>query len=319
MKGNKHMKTITKFTYAVFGALTLAIGAVTANGAVNDLFVSINGNGSNGGGSVYEYTPAGFQSTFATGLSRPRGVAFDSSGNLLVATSTFDNVNQVWVGTIVKITPDGVHSTFASLGNYFLEGVALDQLGNVFVIADNIASPGVTIFKITPDGVPGTFASLTSIQSFGLAFDRTGFLYAAQNFDAAASEIWKFAPDGTSSLFATASSPDFDLSDLAFDSFGNLFVSAGNGLGQSLILKYAPDSTESTFATGLNSVRGLAFGNGGNLFLADVLGGNILKFTPAGTRSVFVSGIAAPEFLAVQFRPTPHPRPSPHPRPLLLP
>jgi hypothetical protein len=89
----------------------------------------------------------------------------------------------------------------------------------------------------------------------------------------------------------------------------------GNGLGQSLILKYAPDGTESMFVSGLNSVRGLAFDRAGNLFLADVLGGNILKFTPGGTMTVFASGIATPEFLAVQLLPTPRPRPTPHPRP----
>src|SRR5436190_96775 len=65
-------------------AVGLAIGAVTANGAPNDLFVSINGDGNNGGGFIYEYNPGGLQSTFAAGLSRPRGVAFDHFGNLFV-------------------------------------------------------------------------------------------------------------------------------------------------------------------------------------------------------------------------------------------
>ncbi len=32
--------------------------------------------------SIYEYTPNGTKSTFASGLSDTRGLAFDSSGNL---------------------------------------------------------------------------------------------------------------------------------------------------------------------------------------------------------------------------------------------
>ncbi len=52
MKGNKNMKTITKLFYLAFAVVSLAIGAATANGAVNDVFVSINGNGQNGGGSI---------------------------------------------------------------------------------------------------------------------------------------------------------------------------------------------------------------------------------------------------------------------------
>jgi len=75
MKGNKHMKTITKLMYAAFTAVVLAIGAVTANGALNDLFASVNGDTHNGGGFIYEYNPGGVQSIFASGLSRPRGMA----------------------------------------------------------------------------------------------------------------------------------------------------------------------------------------------------------------------------------------------------
>lgn len=310
------MKRITNIIYAALGLIALAMGTVTARGAVNDLFASVNGDGQNGGGFIYKYTPTGVQSIFASDLSRPRGVALDNKGNLFVATSV--GGGNTFEGSIVKITPDGVQSTFVVIsGNFFLSGLALDQSDNLFVMGLP-TNPGATIFKVTPNGVPSTFATLPSNPSFGLAFDSAGFLYAAQNFDDdAASEIWKFAPDGTSTLFATASSPDFDLSDLAFDRFGNLFVSVGNGLGTSLILKYAPDGTESPFATDINSVRGLAFDRRGDVFLADVLGGNILKFTPAGIMTVFDSGIASPEFLAVQLRPPPRPRPLPHPRPPL--
>src|SRR5262245_14950850 len=67
-----HMKAITKLIYLAFTVVILAIGAVTANGAPNDLFVSINGNTQNGGGFIYEYNPGGVQSIFAAGLSRPR-------------------------------------------------------------------------------------------------------------------------------------------------------------------------------------------------------------------------------------------------------
>src|SRR5262245_66575955 len=74
-------------------AVGLAIGAVTANGAPNDLFVSIDGDGNNGGGFIYEYNPGGVQSIFAAGLSLPRGVAFAHFGNLFVVTNSFDSVS----------------------------------------------------------------------------------------------------------------------------------------------------------------------------------------------------------------------------------
>jgi hypothetical protein len=218
------MKITTKYLYAAFAAVALATGAVTADGALNDLFASINGNGQNGGGFIYQFTPIGVQSTFASGLSWPRGVAFDKAGNLFVATNIVNGSTSE--GSVVKITPDGVQSTFVTfLGNYFLSGLTLDQSGNVFVIALGPPDQLVTIYKITPDGVPSTFATPPSIQSFGLAFDSAGNLYTGVNFESEPAQIWKYAPDGTSIVFATASSPDFDLSDLAFDRFGTLFVS----------------------------------------------------------------------------------------------
>jgi hypothetical protein len=51
------MKTITKFIYSTFAVVILAIATVTANGAPGDLYASINGDGSNGGGFIYQYEP----------------------------------------------------------------------------------------------------------------------------------------------------------------------------------------------------------------------------------------------------------------------
>ena len=43
-------------------------------------------------GNIYEYTPNGAQSTFASGLSYPKGLAFDSSGDLFVANANTGNI-----------------------------------------------------------------------------------------------------------------------------------------------------------------------------------------------------------------------------------
>jgi len=269
------------------------------------LFVSVG----NGTGFVYEYPHSGVQNLFASGLSWPRGMAFDSAGNLFVGVSSVNG--SASQGSVVKITPDGAQSTLATMDccDTFPEGLAIDREGNIFVNVLHTSS--FEIYKFTPGGVQSTFASPLGVIAFGLAFDSAGNLYTGANFESGPAQIWKYLPDGTASLFVTASSPSYTFNDLAFDRSGNLFVSAGNGLGQCLILEYTPDGTESTFATGINSVRGLAFDNTGNLFLADVLGGNILKFTPGGSMTLFASGIAGPQFLASQLAPTPMPTPTP--------
>jgi hypothetical protein len=56
--------------------------------------------------SIYEFTPGGAQSTFASGLNGPCGLAFDSAGNLFEADE--------YSGNIYEFTPGGTRSTFAS-------------------------------------------------------------------------------------------------------------------------------------------------------------------------------------------------------------
>jgi len=302
------MKTITKLIYLAFTVVILAIGAVTANGVPNDLFVSINGDGNNGDGSIYQYTPTGVQSIFASALSEPRGMAFGHGGNLFVANTMFDPGSQTFQATIVKITPGGVQSTFATLsGNLFGEDVAFDSSGNLFVIAQDQNDPNQasTIYKFTPGGVQSTFGSMPG-QGFGLAFDGAGNLFAA---DAVFQTIWKFTPDGTRSVFVIASiNPDQGLVGLAFDRFGNLFVSTESNLVEpDTILKFTPDGMQSTFAMNLTNPRGLAFDRSGNLFVSELAPANeILKFTPNGNQTLFASGIPTqPEFLAFWLLPTP--------------
>jgi len=280
-----------------------------ANGATGDLFASINGTAGNSGGSIYDYTP--LQTTFASGLSRPRGLAFNRFGSLFVVNSTFDGVTGTFQVSIVKITSDGVQNTVATLsGDLFGEGVTFDRAGNLFVLALDDTDPNLaaTIYKITPHGVVSTFGNLPA-SGFGVAFDSAGNLFAAGNDQT----IYKFTPNGTRSVFVgpSAFTPNSFPAGLAFDRLGNLFVSTESGCPPAepdSILKFTPDGVESTFATDLTLPRGLAFDRRGNLFvtelLCDTAGSDILEFRPDGTRRVFavVSGQtnSGPEFLAFQ-------------------
>ncbi len=71
--------------------------------------------------------------------------------------------------------------------------MAVDSGDNPYV-----ATGSPTIYKYTPAGTRSVFAAS---DAFGLAFDSAGFLFAtdARGID---STIKKFAPDGTSTLFA---------------------------------------------------------------------------------------------------------------------
>jgi sugar lactone lactonase YvrE len=121
-----------------------------------------------------------------------------------------------------------------------------------------------------------------------------GDLFASDNLDGT---IYKVAPDGTWSIFATGLNVPYGL---AFDSAGNLFVADnGTSSGDGTIYKFAPDGTRSIFATGLNYPFGLACDNGGNVFESDAGSGAINKFAPDGTRSIFATGLNLPQGVAL--------------------
>src|SRR5207244_12220371 len=95
-----------------------------------------------------------------------------------------------------------------------------------------------------------------------LAFDAAGNLFVG-----AGHSVFKYAPDGTKSTFATGLRYPLGL---CFDGNGNLFVSDGAGTdpkGQRSILKFGPYGKKSTFVTGISSV-GMAFDRSGNLFVS---------------------------------------------------
>jgi sugar lactone lactonase YvrE len=283
----------------VFFALAMSTHA-------QNLYVSVNGlicgeHCSDFSGSISEYTPAGMQSTFASGLARPRGLAFDSSGNLFAAVNSFAPPNQRH-GRILKFPPRGHQSVLGNVALSIIEGLVTDSGGNTFALAQSASSTIgdiSNIYKFAPDGTRMLFGSVPNAGGFGLALDSVGNLYAADGDD---QTIYKFASDGTRTVFVGPSAfGDSAPVGLAFDSAGNLFVSTEGDPGNDTILEFTPDGMESTFATDLTTPRGLAFDGSGNLFVAEsnpAPDGDILKFAPGGgAPTVFASGIDLPEFL----------------------
>src|SRR5437764_1042122 len=122
-----------------------ALSLVCSSAPAQNLFVSSDA----AGGNIYEFTPNGVRSTFASGLAG--ALAFDKAGNLFVSDR----------GNIYKITPNGVRSTFAS---ELAGALAVDSAGNLFVTTgyrDDFGFPingSGKIYKFTPSRVRSTFA-----------------------------------------------------------------------------------------------------------------------------------------------------------------
>jgi sugar lactone lactonase YvrE len=233
------------------------------------------------GGKIYEITSEGVQTTFATGLVNPAGLAFNSAGDLFVA----DNGS----GNIYEFTSDGTRTTFAA-GLDHPYGLAFDSGGDLFVGNQGTSLGTGTIYAFTPSGAQSTFAHGLNYP-YGLAFNSAGDLFEA---DALANDIHEFTPGGVLSAFAYALNTP---GGLAFNGAGDLFE-ADHGSGN--IYEFTPAGTQSTFAFGLNYCGAVDFNSAGDLFVANQAG--ITKITPDETQSIFTASVL-PAGLA--FQPSP--------------
>ena len=284
-------------------ALLAALIPMGAHANPGDLYATDNN-------SIRIYAPDGTARLFASGLLRPRGLAFDGFGNLFVATldTAIRGDNR---GQILKFAPDGTVTIFAT-GLDSPSGLAFDSAGNLYVSDSNITHGGFRgegkrkgggeggrVTKITPGGVKSLFAILdptTFHQNFAVAVDEQNNLFVADNLQSA---IYMITPDrGIISVFVSL---PFSPIGLAFDRAGNLYASDTDPfdvLGN--ITRIAPDGTQTLVVSGLGGLRGLAFDPNGNLFAAGHGNNVIYKITPDGSVSIFASALNIPQYVAVE-------------------
>jgi len=231
---------------------------VASTGAQTVTTVAGNGAASFGGDNG--------QATSA-GLNRPRGVAFDASGNMYIA----DEMNH----RIRRVTTGGVITTFAGNGTGGFSGdggaavnAQLNQPEDVFVDASGTVyiadSSNHRIRRVTSGGTISTVAgtgafgfngdSQTAVNAqlnrpVGITMDASGNLYIA---DASNHRIRKIATNGTISTVA------------------------GNG-----VQGYSGNGGSATSAS-LRFPVGIALDSGSNLYIADAGNHVVREVTPGG-------------------------------------
>ena len=227
--------------------------------------------------AVSKYTPNGTASTFSSNFDDPKGLVFNSAGDLFVGD--YGNAN------VYEFTPGGTQSTYANVSGIPV-GAAFDSTGNLY---ESDYTSG-NIYKIVPGGRSQTTFVYGLDGPEALAFDRAGNLFVACQKN---SQVIEIAPDRTVSTFADGlSRPE----GLAFNGAGVLFVTC-----LSSIVAITTNGMQSTFVSGLSEPDGIAFDSTGNLYVAETSGA-ILKISPEGVPSFFAStgGISEPSALAFQ-------------------
>jgi glucose/arabinose dehydrogenase len=186
------MKTKNVSLYRSCG--TACVGAIllmAAGASAQNLFVSNYSNG-----DIYQITPGGTQTLFASGMANPYGLAFNSAGDLFVG-SGYGSGN----GTITEITPAGTKNVFAS-GLYFPTALAFNNAGDLFEA--DLGSG--TIYEFT-GGVQSTFASVSAAE--GLTFNGAGNLFVSSS----AGSIVEITPKGEETTLVSDAG---DLDQVAF-------------------------------------------------------------------------------------------------------
>ncbi len=131
--------------------------------------------------SITRIDPSG-TTLAASSQTTGRGIAADTLGNIY-ATNTSTT------SSIVKITPKGVRTTFAS-GYSLGSGLAIDNQNNLYAYPSATTDTG-TVLKIAPDGSVTTFASVGSAIR-GLAIGGDGLLYTVD----AGNALSRIRPNG---------------------------------------------------------------------------------------------------------------------------
>jgi subtilisin-like proprotein convertase family protein len=190
-EGDQFSGNIYEFPAGGGARITVASGlnqpGVIAINAAGDLFVNI------GGTSIYKFAPgpggAFTQSTFVSGLNGAGGVVFDKEGDLFVGVS---NGGGATSGDIIKITPNGVETIYASGLNQPTGGLACDRSDNLFVTH----SGGNSITEITRDKVASTFIQGLNLPC-AMTFNNADDLFSAdQGPNPADGDIAEIAPTG---------------------------------------------------------------------------------------------------------------------------
>jgi Bacterial Ig-like domain (group 3)/NHL repeat len=222
--------------------------------------------------------PPGSQTTVASGLPYPFGVAVDASGNVFVTVGA--------AGTVYKETLSGgiysqttIASELSDLG-----GLAVDGSGNVYVLNDN------SVYKETLSN--GSYSSSVIVSATGtppaIAVDGSGNLYLAGS-----TGVYKETLSNGSYTQTEIGTGFARPSGVAVDGSGNVYIA--DSLGAKVYketLQANGNYVQTTLGSGFSRPEGVALDGGGNLYVSDVGTSEVYKEAPQADGSYVQSTIA---------------------------
>jgi YVTN family beta-propeller protein len=232
-----------------------------------------------GQGPAIAFGP-GAQTTVASGLSDPYGVAVDAAGDVFIADTENNRVVEVPVG--------GGPQTTVGTGLALPTGVAVDGAGDV-IIAD-YSNSRVVVVPYAGNGAYGAQTTVGSGVSFprGVAVDGAGDVFIA---DSSNNRVVEVAVGGSAQI--TVGTGLSYPQGVAVDGAGDVFIAdSGNNR---VVEVPASSGVQTTVGTGLNYPQGVAVDGVGDVFIADSANNRVVE-VPVGGGTQTPVGIANTPF-----------------------
>jgi sugar lactone lactonase YvrE len=222
----------------------------------------------------------GVESTVASGLGKPGGIAVDGAGNMYVADAQLgvlkysngsytqianspsqptavavDAAGNLYVTSMFGTVTQLPSQTTLATGLSSPQGVAVDGAGNVY-IAD---SENFQVIKVTPGGVQSNIGS-GWIKPVAIAVDASGDIFVA---DLDQNQIIEVTAAGSQiNLGSNLQQPN----GIAVDAAGDVFVSQ---FGNDQVIEIAAGGSPSVIFTAQGYTTGIAIDAVGDIFIAD--------------------------------------------------
>lgn len=250
-------------------------------------------------------------------------IAFDPSAKEAPESIAIDRLGAIYLsltatGEIRKLAPNGTQSTLATfpIGSGSLNGLAIDQKGNIYAALASFDQTTHGVWRITPDGASQRLAPLppNGVPN-GLTFDSQGNLFVA---DSQLGSIWRIAQGSEQAelwlendLLRSNLSGSFTVGANGLKFWrGELYVS--NSDKEDIIrIPVQSNGSAGTPAIYIKRLRtdDFAFDVRGNLYAATGLDNTIMRVSPDGSRKTLLTaedGLDVPS--AVAFGTSPNER-----------
>ena len=259
---------------SLVAAVALLFAASPFARAVDLLYVGIfNGGGDDGKVVTYDVS-LGNATSIANSMNvftkdimtRPAGVAFDSSGNLFVASQGSN--------TVRKYDSSGNYQSSISAGISSPYQIAIGASDNLFVANRDSPSTLITRYDSSGNQLPSIGSGNTS-GPMGLALDSAGNIY---NGNWWSNKVTVFDQNGA--FVKNITDQVSNGTSLTFNSTGYLYVSGYD----STISKYDPSGNYVSKITtgGMSDPYGLAFSSAGDLYVISSNNQKIIKYNANG-------------------------------------